>query len=72
MIVDPVDQDVRDLDVLLALHEHMRAALDPDVGEREEGNVTTCRLDLLHFLGAGCGWVVAHVIANHHEDGNLG
>lgn len=71
MIVDPVDQDVRDPDILLALHEHVRAALNPDIGQREEGNITTGYLDLLHFLFAGRGWVAAHIIADHHDNGRL-
>ena len=43
VLVDPVDDDVGDLQVVLVLHEHVAVALDAEVGQGDEGEVAARR-----------------------------
>jgi len=71
MLLDPLDEEIRNLDILFALHEHVRATLYPFGRERDEGDVTAGGFDLLHFLGTGCGWITAKIVANNDQDRHL-
>src|SRR6266545_4680325 len=69
VVLDPLDDDVRNFQVVIVLHEHVAVAENADVRQVDVGNVTARRVELRELGWAGLHWARRWVmIALHDQD----
>src|SRR5262249_44261627 len=72
VLMDPVDEDVGHLEIIVVQHHHMTVTVNTDIGQRDEGHIATRSVDLIHLRNARSRrlrrW---HEIGYHDEDGDI-